>query len=70
METLLERVTGSVMMSMLEGFLGYNQALVNKEDQHKTTFTTPRGTYQFLRMRFGLLNAGATFQRAMDFTFK
>ena len=43
---------------------------VNKEDQHNTTFTTPWGTYKFLRMHFGLLNAGDTFQRAMDFSFK
>ena len=70
METLLQRVTGSGMMSMLDGFSGYNQVLVNKEDQHKTTFTTPWGTYKFLRIPFGLLNAGATFQRAMDFSFK
>jgi hypothetical protein len=57
-------------MSMLDGFFGYNQVLVNKEDQNKTTFTTPWGTFAYLRMPFGLLNAGATFQRAMDFTFK
>ena len=35
METLLQRVTGSRMMSMLDGFSGYNQVLVNKEYQHK-----------------------------------
>ena len=70
METLLQRVIRLGMMSMLDGFSGYNQVLVNKEDQHKTTFTTPWGTYKFLRMPFGLLNAGATFQRAMDFSFK
>ena len=70
METLLQRVTGSGMMSILDGFSSYNQVLVNKEDQHKTTFTTPWGTYKFLRMPFGLLNAGATFQRAMEFSFK
>ena len=70
METLLQRVMGSGMMSMLDGFSGYNQVLVNKEDQHKTTFTTPWGTYKFLRMPFGLLNVRATFQRAMDFSLK
>ena len=70
METLLQKITGSGIMSMLDGFLGYNQVLVNKEDQHKTTFTTPWGTYEYLRMSFGLLNAGATFQRAMDYAFK
>jgi ribonuclease HI len=69
METLLQRVTGSKIMSMLDGFSGYNQVLVRKEDQNKTTFTTPWGTFEYLRMPFGLLNAGATFQRAMDFSF-
>jgi hypothetical protein len=69
METLLQRVTGSKIMSMLDGFFGYNQVLVRKEDQNKTTFTTPWGTFEYLRMPFGLLNAGATFQRAMDFAF-
>jgi len=61
METLLQRVTGSKIMSMLDGFSGYNQVLVRKEDQNKTTFTTPWGTFEYLRMPFGLLNAGATF---------
>ena len=55
---------------MLDGFFVYNQVSVNKEDQHKTAFTTPWGTYKFLRIPFGLLNVGATFQRAMDFSFK
>ena len=69
METLLQRVTGLGIMSMMDGFSGYNQVLVKKEDQHKTTFTSPWGTFEYLRMPFGLLNAGATFQRAMDYAF-
>jgi hypothetical protein len=69
METLLQRVIGSKIMSMLDGFSGYNQVLVRKENQNKTTFTTPWGTFEYLRMPFGLLNAGATFQRAMDYAF-
>jgi hypothetical protein len=34
METLLQRVTGSKIMSMLDGFSRYNQVLVRKEDQN------------------------------------
>jgi hypothetical protein len=70
MEHLLQRVTGAGMMSMLDGFLGYNQVLLKREDQLKTAFTTPWGTFMYLRMPFGLMNAGATFQRAMDFAFR
>jgi ribonuclease HI len=70
METLLQRVTGSGMISMLDGFSGYNQIRLRAEDRHKTTFTTPWGTFEYLRMPFGLSNAGATFQRAMDYAFR
>jgi hypothetical protein len=54
---------------MLDGFSGYNQILVHPKDQHKTTFTSPWGTYMYAKMPFGLMNAGATFQRAMDISF-
>ena len=57
------------MMSMLDGLSGYNQVLVKKEDQHKTTFTSPWGTFEYLRMTFGILTTGATFQRTMDYAF-
>jgi hypothetical protein len=70
MEHLLQRVTGARMMSMLDGFSGYNQVLVRKEDRLKTAFTTPWGTFMYLRMPFGLMNVGSTFQRAMDFSFR
>lgn len=61
METMLQRVTSSGMMSLLDGFSGYNQVWVKKEDRHKTTFTTPWGTFEYIRMPFGLTNVRATF---------
>jgi len=41
MELLLQQVTGLTLMSMLDGFSGYNQVLVAKEDRLKTAFITP-----------------------------
>jgi hypothetical protein len=70
METLLQRVTGSGMISMLDGFSGYNQIRLKEEDRHKTTFTTPWGAFEYLRMPFGLSNIGATFKRVMDYAFR
>jgi hypothetical protein len=61
MEHLLQSVTGAEMMSMLDGFLGYNQVLVKEEDQLKTDFTTPWGTYKYLGIPFGLIMPGLPF---------
>jgi len=69
MEHILQRVTGASRMSMIDGFFGYNQIFILPEDREKTTFTTPWGTFMYAKMPFGLMNTGATFQRAMDITF-
>ena len=53
----------------MDGFSGYNQIKVLPEDQEKTTFTTPWGTFMYAKMPFGLMNAKASFQRAMDIAF-
>ena len=69
MEAMLQKVTSSELMSMMDGFLGYNQLVIKESKQFKTTFITPWGTYVYFRMPFRLTNAGATFQSAMDVTF-
>jgi hypothetical protein len=61
MDFLLQQVTGSACMSMLDGFSRYNQVLVSEEDREKTTFITPWETYAYSRMPFGLKSEGATF---------
>ena len=70
MEPLLQMVSGSELFSLLDGFSGYNQVLVAEEDRLKTTFRTKWGTFAYRRMPFGLINTGATFQRAMDIAFR
>ena len=53
----------------MDGFSGYNQIQIKPKEQHKTTFIFPWGTLTYKKIPFGLKNAGATFQRAMKFSF-
>ena len=53
----------------MDGFSGYNQIHIKHEDQHKTDFICPWGMFAYQKIPFGLKNIGASFQRAMTYTF-
>nr|GEU95195.1 reverse transcriptase domain-containing protein [Tanacetum cinerariifolium] len=62
---MLERLAGNEYYFFLDGFSGYFQNPIDLQDQEKTTFTCPYGTFAYRRMPFGLCNAPGTFQRCM-----
>ncbi|RVW86137.1 Retrovirus-related Pol polyprotein from transposon 297 [Vitis vinifera] len=64
-DQVLERVSGHPFYCFLDGYSGYFQIEIDVEDQEKTTFTCPFGTYAYRRMPFSLCNAPATLQRCM-----
>ncbi|CAM8998997.1 unnamed protein product [Rhodiola kirilowii] len=68
-DQMLDRLAGKPYFCFLDGFSGYNQIPIAPEDQEKTTFTCPFGTFAFRRMSFGLCNAPGTFQRVVTSIF-
>jgi hypothetical protein len=70
-ETLINAAAGHKMLSFMDGNAGYNQIFMALEDIHKTAFRVPDavGLFEYVVMTFGLKNAGATYQRAMNYMF-
>jgi hypothetical protein len=64
-DEMLERLVNHSFFCYLDGYSGYHQILIHPDDQSKTTFTCPYGTFAYKRMSFGLCNAPALFQRCM-----
>nr|GEW80046.1 reverse transcriptase domain-containing protein [Tanacetum cinerariifolium] len=75
MDQILERLAWNEFYCFLDGFSGYFQIPIDPQDQEKTTFTCPYGTFAYRRMPFGLCNApghkisksGIDVDRAKDF---
>jgi hypothetical protein len=54
------------LLSFLDCYSSYHQITLNKDDQIKTSFITPFSAYCYMTMSFGLKNAGATYQHAIQ----
>jgi hypothetical protein len=70
-ETLINAAAGNKILSFMDGNASYNQIFMAPEDIHKTAFRVPSavGLFEYVVMTFGLKNAGATYQRAMNYIY-
>ena len=66
MDECIDSLGDAAIFTTLDCNSGYWQIPVDPPDRDKTTFTSHYGTYRFRRLPFGLRNAPATFQRAID----
>ena len=68
-DLLVNAAAGHRIISFMDGNAGYNQIFMAEEDIPKTAFRCPGhvGLFEWIVMTFGLKNAGATYQRAMNF---
>jgi hypothetical protein len=70
-DMLVDAAAGHKVISFMDGNAGYNQIFMAEEDIHKTAFRCPGhlDLFKWVVMPFGLKNAGATYQRAMNYIF-
>jgi len=62
-DKIVDDAANSQLMSLLDCFSGYHQIWMRTEDEEKTSFITPFGTYYFVRMPEGLKNVSQSFSR-------
>jgi hypothetical protein len=70
-ETLINAAAGHKILSFMDGNAGYNQIFMAPEDVNKTAIRVPGavGLFKYVVMTFRLKNAGAMYQRAMNYIF-
>nr|XP_017247956.1 PREDICTED: uncharacterized protein LOC108219166 [Daucus carota subsp. sativus] len=69
-DQLVDATAGHALLSFMDAYSGYNQIPMHEPDQEHTSFITDRGLYCYIGMPFGLINAGATYQRLVNMMFK
>jgi hypothetical protein len=69
-DLLIDSASGNKVINFLDD-VRYNQIFMAKEDINKTAFRCLGfvGLFEWVVMTFGLKNAGATYQRAMNLIF-
>jgi hypothetical protein len=70
-DLLVDAAAGHKVISFMDGNAGYNKIFMAIEDISKTAFRCPGhiGLFEWIVMTFGLKNAVATYQRAMNYIF-
>jgi hypothetical protein len=70
-ETLINAAAGNKILSFMDDNTSYNQIFMAPKDIHKTAFRVlgAVGLLEYMVMTFGLKNAGAMYQYAMNYIY-
>ena len=68
-DQLVDSTAKYKLLTFMDAFSRYNQIKMAEEDQEKTAFITRQGLYCYKVMPFGLMNAGAIYQRLVNKMF-
>ena len=69
-DQLVDSTAGHRLLSFMDAFSGYNQIPMCEQDEESTAFITNQGLFYYRVMPLGLKNAGVTYQRLVNKTFK
>jgi len=68
-DRIVESTSGNKLLSFMDAFAGYNQIMMNPEDQEKMAVYTKQGLFCYQVMPFRLKNVGVTYQRFVNNIF-
>jgi hypothetical protein len=68
-DQIVDSTAGCELLCFLDAYSGYHQIKMKESDQLATSFITSFGMFCYVTMSFGLRNAGATYQRCMQYVF-
>ena len=68
-DQLVDSTAGYKLLTFMDACSGYNQIVMDEEDQEKTSFITSRGLFCYRVMPFRLKSARAIYQRLMNKMF-
>ena len=64
-DQIVDSTSGRELLCFLDAYSGYHQISMCIDDEEKTAFVTPFGVYCYIKMPFGLKNAGSAYQKCV-----
>ena len=69
-QEILHSLQGATVFSSLDACGAYHAVRIEPGSRACTAFISPFGTFQYIRMPFGLANAGSMYSRMLDVAMK